>query len=182
MMDAVDGDDAGGDVRSLSYDEIAEARGISRTSAIRLVQRKGWRRQPGNDGTVRVMVPPTELNANKADAPGKRPDDTPDDAPDASWIVAVLERQTDLERAALERQIDQEREEKKQIFSALTAERRARENERTEFMGRITELTEQLGESRAENAVLVAWLSWWNRWRWERRKRKRAGKGATPTS
>jgi hypothetical protein len=41
----------------LTYDEIAEARGTEKVGAIRLVQRHKWRRQPGNDGLVRVLVP-----------------------------------------------------------------------------------------------------------------------------
>jgi hypothetical protein len=50
-------DDVGEDVRWLSYGELAEARGISTASAIRLVFRRKWRRQDGNDGIVKVAVP-----------------------------------------------------------------------------------------------------------------------------
>ena len=43
----------------MSYAEPAEARGINKESAIRLVRRERWRKLPGNatDGTVRVLVP-----------------------------------------------------------------------------------------------------------------------------
>ncbi|MBL6082080.1 hypothetical protein JMJ56_29315 [Belnapia sp. T18] len=44
-------------VRWLSYDEIADMRGIDRASAIRMVRRKRWPKQDGNDGTTRVAVP-----------------------------------------------------------------------------------------------------------------------------
>jgi hypothetical protein len=44
--------------RWLSYDELAESRGISRPSAIRLARRRKWARMEGNDGTARVAVPP----------------------------------------------------------------------------------------------------------------------------
>lgn len=50
-------DDVGDDVRWLSYGELAQAREISTASAIRLVFRRKWRRQDGNDGTVKVAVP-----------------------------------------------------------------------------------------------------------------------------
>src|SRR4051812_17460171 len=48
------------DARRLTYAELAEIRGISRTSAERLVRRKRWTRQLGNDGVVRVLVPPDQ--------------------------------------------------------------------------------------------------------------------------
>jgi hypothetical protein len=50
--------DSADDGRWLSYAELAELRGISRKAAMRLTLRHRWRRQPANDGTVRVCVPP----------------------------------------------------------------------------------------------------------------------------
>jgi hypothetical protein len=58
-------DDVGDDVRWLSYGELGQARGISTASAIRLVFRRKWRRQDGNDGTVRVAVPVDEANPQR---------------------------------------------------------------------------------------------------------------------
>ena len=55
------------DARWLSYTELAAERGISRASAIRMVRRQRWRRQTGNDGEARVLVPATAL-------PGDRPE------------------------------------------------------------------------------------------------------------
>ena len=49
--------DGGDDFRWLSYAELGQACGISTASAIRLAYRRKWRRQDGNDGTVRVAVP-----------------------------------------------------------------------------------------------------------------------------
>jgi hypothetical protein len=65
-------DDVGDDVRWLSYGELGQARGISTASAIRLVFRRKWRRQDGNDGTVRVAVPVEEANPQRevADSDG----------------------------------------------------------------------------------------------------------------
>jgi hypothetical protein len=41
----------------MTYAALAEARGITRKAAVRMTQRHRWRRTPGNDGTVRVLVP-----------------------------------------------------------------------------------------------------------------------------
>jgi hypothetical protein len=54
-------DDNAGTERWLTYDELAALRGIKRIGAVRLVQRHKWRRQAGNDGLARVLVPPDAL-------------------------------------------------------------------------------------------------------------------------
>jgi transposase-like protein len=46
-----------GEARGVIYSELAQIRGIGRESAVKLVQRERWRRQPGNDRSVRVLVP-----------------------------------------------------------------------------------------------------------------------------
>lgn len=51
----------GAEGRWLTYDELATVRGIKRIGAVRLAKRQNWRRQPGNDGKVRVMVPTEAL-------------------------------------------------------------------------------------------------------------------------
>jgi hypothetical protein len=56
----MDGSDDRGDIRWLTYAELGQARGISTASATRLAFRRKWRRQPGNDGIVRVAVPADE--------------------------------------------------------------------------------------------------------------------------
>jgi len=69
---AVVGDDwgdSGGDTRWMTYAELAQARGIKEPAAVRLVQRRGWERQPGNDGSTRIAVPLMELRLSKAVAP-----------------------------------------------------------------------------------------------------------------
>jgi hypothetical protein len=48
-------DDA--DSRWMSYPELAEARRITTSSAIKLVMRRGWRRQQDNQGIMRALVP-----------------------------------------------------------------------------------------------------------------------------
>ena len=51
----------GDGARRMTYAELAAVRGISVTSARRLVLRHRWPRQIGNDGIVRVTVPLTAL-------------------------------------------------------------------------------------------------------------------------
>ena len=64
-------DDVGDDLRWLSYGELGQARGISTASAIRLAFRRKWRRQDGNDGTVRVApVDETNPQGEKVDSDG----------------------------------------------------------------------------------------------------------------
>ena len=45
----------GDGARRMTYAEIAQSRRISVSSAERLVRRKHWRRQVGNDGIVRIL-------------------------------------------------------------------------------------------------------------------------------
>jgi hypothetical protein len=65
--------------RWLTYAEFAQARGISKASAIRMVNRRGWQRRPGNDGTARILVPTEALSPPQSQG-GRRGGQT---APDA---------------------------------------------------------------------------------------------------
>jgi len=47
----------GDGARRMTYAELADIRRISMASAMRLVRRKNWPRQVGNDGVVRILVP-----------------------------------------------------------------------------------------------------------------------------
>ncbi len=67
------GGDNGGDSRWMTYAELAEARGIKEPAAVRLVQRRRWERQPGNDGAARVAVPVAELRPSRVVAPAVGP-------------------------------------------------------------------------------------------------------------
>jgi hypothetical protein len=85
-----DVDDIAGTERWLTYDELAALRGIKRIGAVRLVQRHKWRRQAGNDGLARVLVPHDALEpvrhtgaATSAPTTGRR-DRTGDGGTDAS--------------------------------------------------------------------------------------------------
>ncbi len=59
----------------LTLADLGRARGISKASAARLVRRHKWRRQAGNDGRVRVLVPPDALEDSPADSPQVSPAD-----------------------------------------------------------------------------------------------------------
>jgi hypothetical protein len=61
------------DSRWMTFAELAGARGISKAAAERLVRRHKWRRQPGNDGRVLVLVPaeataPDDRKVNRDDS------------------------------------------------------------------------------------------------------------------
>jgi hypothetical protein len=81
--------------RWLTYSELGRIRGIGRESAVKLAQRKRWRRVPGNDGEARIAVPQDWL------APAKEPsgDHSPEQSqegpgehsPELSSALKVLE-------------------------------------------------------------------------------------------
>jgi hypothetical protein len=83
------------DGRWVTYDELGRIRGIGRESAVKLVQRKRWRRTRGNDGEARICVPPDWLTLAKSPteetSPGHSPDHSPDTSPDIPRIMRALE-------------------------------------------------------------------------------------------
>ena len=74
----------------MTYDQIAEARGTAKIGAIRWVQRHRLRRQPGNDGMVRILVDPTMLPQT---GPQRR--STPTVTPDGAVLVEAANRRAD---------------------------------------------------------------------------------------
>jgi chromosome segregation ATPase len=96
------GDD-GSDIRWLTYVELGKSRIISTASAKRLAFRRKWRRQGGNDGTVRVAVPVHEA---KPQTVALR-DDRDDDRSDIIRIVSALEVAVST---SLREQLERERE------------------------------------------------------------------------
>jgi hypothetical protein len=140
----------GDDRRSMTYTEIAAARGISPESAVRLVRRKHWQKQAGNDGTVRVLVPAAETTPASERTPGGRPGGQPGRQPGGQPLQDILPailgairevvRPLSEQIEAANRRADRERE------RADQAERRLAEKEAT-----IIEL-------------LKARRAWWRRW------------------
>ncbi len=70
--------------------ELARERGISAQSAARLVRRKRWRRIPGNDGDIRVLVP--DGGSDKSIRPRKNTDTV------AGLLSTIKTLQTALQR------------------------------------------------------------------------------------
>ena len=63
----------------MTFAELADARGISRESAIRLIRKKRWRRQRDNRGNVIALIP--DPWADPPDRPADDPEERPADAP-----------------------------------------------------------------------------------------------------
>ncbi len=109
-------DDA--DSRWMTYVELANARRITTSSAIKLVLRRGWRRQKDNHGIMRALVPP----AWSEPPPGR----SFDDGAHLSQAIAALEQSvaTLRERAeAAERAAQFERERADRAIQARDGER-----------------------------------------------------------
>jgi chromosome segregation ATPase len=72
----------------LSFPELARLRGINLTSAFRLARRNSWRRQKGNDGKLRVLVPAVDraIDLDKDKDKGSR---EPDKGQDKGLTQAV---------------------------------------------------------------------------------------------
>ena len=91
----------GDGTRRMTYAELASVRGISALSAERLVRRRNWPRQVGNDGVVRVLVPLTEARTQPAkarkngpvSAPGRPRRTSIPDTPDVRGIIREVIRE-----------------------------------------------------------------------------------------
>jgi len=66
----------------MTLKELAASRRISVPSAARLMRRRKWRRQPGNDGHIRVWVPTGEQEPKADDRADIRPDVSADSSSD----------------------------------------------------------------------------------------------------
>jgi hypothetical protein len=67
MADEGDDRDSTRDMVWVSKVDLAQARGISISSVEKLSRRRGWKKQPGNDGKTRVLVPRSVLGDSPAD-------------------------------------------------------------------------------------------------------------------
>lgn len=141
-------DDA--DSRWMTYTELAQARRIATSSAIKLVLRRGWRRQKDNHGTMRALVPPAWSDP----APGRsfNPDAHVSHAISAleASVAALRERAEAAENAV---RIERERADRAQ--QALNGER-GRANS---LRDRIDALRDDLAD--AETAVAAARQEAW---------------------
>jgi hypothetical protein len=62
------------DGRWLTFAELGQSRGISKTSAMKLVSRHGWRRQKNNKGQIRALVPLAWVGGDDAREPNNTAD------------------------------------------------------------------------------------------------------------
>jgi hypothetical protein len=104
--------DAAGGIRWVGYAEGAALLGVQPESFRRLVQRKRWRRQLANDGTVRVAVPLDALPrhgasrprdvASASPPPASPRDDTPGGVGDTIAALVAAKREAEARAEAVE--------------------------------------------------------------------------------
>jgi hypothetical protein len=150
----------GDGARRMTYAELAAVRGISLSSARRLVIRHRWPRQAGNDGIVRVTVPLTALAKSRNSAGSDAATDTVtsdslSEATDTVTDAAVP--MTDPVTVTLTRALDSLREQ------LVIANGRADRAER-----RIDELQAALTEERRRVIEILTGSARRPWWRWFR--------------
>jgi hypothetical protein len=114
------------DGRWVTYDELGRIRGIGRESAVKLAQRKRWRRVPGNDGEARVSVPLDWLVPAKTASEEASPDHSPQASPDIARVMVALEATI----AALTVRAERAEAEADRAIAALHIEREQSSSER----------------------------------------------------
>jgi hypothetical protein len=179
----------GDGARRMTYTELAESRRISVSSAERLVRRKHWRRQVGNDGIVRILVPldDTENPKERADPDNggsvrmtrsavRTGDDVRGTLRTLETAVRTLGEQLEVANTAL----FSERQRVDALQIGLTEERRRVEDGRKridELQQRVDELHTALadavtaeriaaGEAAALRTIVDGLRArpWWRRW------------------
>ena len=150
--------DSGGDTRWMTYAELAQVRGIKEPAAVRLVQRRGWERQPGNDGSTRIAVPLVELRFSKAVTPAVML--VAPDKQDMEVLIRERQRadaaearaaQAEVRQAALQARLDQVERDRDQARQ----EREAARVQAAGVDGEVRVLREALAEARRP-----AWRRW----------------------
>jgi chromosome segregation ATPase len=156
------GDDACDDGRDgawLTYDQLAEVRHITRRAAVRMTQRHRLRRQPGNDGHVRVWVPhdmasPSQRQSHHDDGG----DDASDDARDTGLLAGALSTLEDAV-SALREQLDAANTRADRAEAAVAAERLRADRAETTVAAerqRADDVRAQIGVLNAEMVVMRA--------------------------
>ena len=157
--------DDGGISLRLTYAQLAEARGISKASAERLVRNRKWPRLRGNDGVAIVIVPPGHASPGASPGsgsgnrggrrrPGRPLHDPPHDPlPDFRGAIEAAV-------APLREQLEHERE------RADRAERHAEQAERQMIEARVAEKVAiervKMLEEQHQASIRRRW------WRWRR--------------
>ena len=119
------------DVRWVSYQELADARGIDRLSAVRTARNRRWQKRKGNDGTIRVAVPRNFLeNAKRRER--ENPEEIPGEIPaENSRIFSALEGQI----TALKGQLGTMDAHLSDVRAELEAQRERAETEKADLRG-----------------------------------------------
>jgi len=180
----------GDGARRMTYAELATVRGISALSAERLVRRRNWPRQVGNDGIVRVLVPLTEARKwtvrvrknGPVSAPGRPHRTSMPDTPDVRGIIREVIREIadaappdirdhDSEAIRALQGVLEERERTIAAHEATIRDLRARLDAQAEERRRVQErLTALLTHRQAGSVPAVQRPApgprspWWRRW------------------
>jgi hypothetical protein len=166
-------DDAGSTGQWMTYGEIAAARGTSRIAAVRLVQRHKWRRQAGNDGKARALVPPDMVQPERVippDVASNTAGDVTGHDQLLAGAIAALEDAVQVLREQLERSEAGRADERQRADRAESA--------RTELRGQLEALNTQLAQAQAAvqgadelramddaRKAMSRWARAWGAWR-----------------
>jgi len=171
-------------VRWLSYDDIADMRGIDRASAIRMARRKRWPKQEGNDGTARVAVPGRFVRAGRTKRtalehgdPGHsgvdlgETRDTPRQPSDSGADQAATIKALSDHIATLREQLTRAQDGAVEREEQLRSEVEAAVARLQEMQSSLEEEQAQLAEARTAAAAFKVRLEevgtpFWRRWGW----------------
>jgi len=155
--------------RRMTYAELAAVRGISKHAAETLVRRRKWLKQIGNDGVVRVLVPPDEAPRRQR-VTTNTDCDPPLSAPLIREVVgeavgayigpltAQLERET-IRAERAERQLEVERQ-------RVEDSRKRIDELHTALADAVTAERIAAGEAAALRTIVTGLQErpWWRRW------------------
>jgi uncharacterized coiled-coil DUF342 family protein len=159
----------------MTYDELAEAWGVSREAARKKVEHLGLRRQTGNDGKARIMVDLTEVQHQPKPKKERRPPggqaETDALREHVKSLLADIERLNTL--ASTNRtDFERERERADSVVAELVKigarlveverERSEKHAAAAEAMARVEKMEQVLAAYEAEIAALKA-RPWWKR-------------------
>ena len=170
----------GAGARRMTYAELAAVRGISKHAAETLVRRRKWLKQIGNDGVVRVLVPPHEapLRRPRRQRVTKSTDcDPPLSAPLIREVVgeavgayiglltAQLERET-IRAERAERQLEIERQLVEDGRKRIDELQQRVDQLHTDLADAVTAERIAAGEAAALQAIVTGLRArpWWRRW------------------
>jgi hypothetical protein len=157
--------------RWMTFAELADARGISRESAIRLIRKKRWRRQRDNRGNVIALIPGPWADPpdRPADDPADRPADDREERPGdpdgfhtkalATLDTAVATLREQLVRAeARADSAESDRRRADALIANLEADLRAKDAQigRAESEASEQRTTAEQADARAKDAIQAA--------------------------